>query len=297
MATAGTKVRVEDEWLDLAVPAGGTAGQLLAKASGTDYDSEWVDPEVLGGGIVSVNGETGPAVTLDADDVGAAAAAHNHDADYLSLDGGEIVGTVRIRDAGNTKSYRLRTSGGNLDLDAAGAKLVFSVFTNPDLTGTQRTYLVLENGASIAQAVGMWQWRVGPDGAETARIDGTNGSADFTGRVEVGSHALDPATGVAELGSKNSLSQMRLAGFKGTSGAPTTGTWATGDVVLDTAGAWHLCTAGGTPGTWLSPLAGRMLAYYWDGDSYVLATDAAHYVGPTDPGAVPDGSVWDDTSA
>ena len=51
-------------------------------------------------------------------------------------------------------------------------------------------------------------------------------------------------------GSKNSLTGIILAGFKGTSGAPGTGTWETGDVVLDSDGAWHLCTAGGTPGTW-----------------------------------------------
>ncbi|MEV8033869.1 hypothetical protein [Streptomyces sp. NPDC086182] len=56
--------------------------------------------------------------------------------------------------------------------------------------------------------------------------------------------------GVAAAGSKNGLTGIRLAGFKATSGAPTTGTWAAGDVVLDSAGAWHLCTAAGTPGTW-----------------------------------------------
>ncbi|HVK25229.1 MAG TPA: hypothetical protein VM677_28055 [Actinokineospora sp.] len=37
-------------------------------------------------------------------------------------------------------------------------------------------------------------------------------------------------------------------------------------------------------------------AYRWDGSGYVPAVNAGHYVGPTDPGSVPDGSVWDDTS-
>lgn len=32
------------------VPEGGTAAQVLAKASGTDYDTEWVDPSAGGGG-------------------------------------------------------------------------------------------------------------------------------------------------------------------------------------------------------------------------------------------------------
>jgi integrin beta 8 len=32
------------------VPAGGTTGQVLAKNSGTDYDTEWIDPPEGGGG-------------------------------------------------------------------------------------------------------------------------------------------------------------------------------------------------------------------------------------------------------
>ena len=48
---------------------GGTAGQVLAKVSGTNYDVAWTT--VSGGGAVdSVNGQTG-TVVLDADDVGA----------------------------------------------------------------------------------------------------------------------------------------------------------------------------------------------------------------------------------
>ncbi len=30
------------------VPAGGTTGQILAKASGTDYDTDWIDPDTGG---------------------------------------------------------------------------------------------------------------------------------------------------------------------------------------------------------------------------------------------------------
>lgn len=35
----------------------------------------------------------------------------------------------------------------------------------------------------------------------------------------------------------------------------------------------------------------------WNGSAYALAATANVYVGPTDPGAVPDGSVWIDTDA
>jgi hypothetical protein len=60
------------------VPTGGTAGQVLAKASGDDHDTEWVAQSGGGGGAVdSVNGETG-AVVLDAADVGAAPTVHTH---------------------------------------------------------------------------------------------------------------------------------------------------------------------------------------------------------------------------
>ena len=63
-------------------------------------------------------------------------------------------------------------------------------------------------------------------------------------------HTIDPDAGTASFGGKNALGAIRFAGFKNTAGAPTTSTWASGDLVLDSAGAWHLCTTGGTPGTW-----------------------------------------------
>jgi hypothetical protein len=49
------------------VPTGGDDGQVLAKSSDTDFDTEWVD--ISGGGTVdSVNGQTG-IVVLDQDDI------------------------------------------------------------------------------------------------------------------------------------------------------------------------------------------------------------------------------------
>lgn len=52
------------------LPTGGTTGQVLAKASGSNYDVEWVNQSGGGGAVDSVNGQTG-TVVLDADDVGA----------------------------------------------------------------------------------------------------------------------------------------------------------------------------------------------------------------------------------
>lgn len=35
--------------------------------------------------------------------------------------------------------------------------------------------------------------------------------------------------------------------------------------------------------------------FRWNGTAYVLAPGANHYVGPVDPGTVPEGSTWDQT--
>ena len=55
------------------VPASGTTGQVLAKASDADYDTEWIDVEAGGGTVQSVN-EVLPDqdgnITLTADDIG-----------------------------------------------------------------------------------------------------------------------------------------------------------------------------------------------------------------------------------
>lgn len=51
------------------VPAGGAAGQVLAKATEADHDTQWIDPPTGGGGAVSsVNGKTGDVV-LTGDDI------------------------------------------------------------------------------------------------------------------------------------------------------------------------------------------------------------------------------------
>jgi hypothetical protein len=45
------------------VPTGGTAGQVLAKASGTSYDTEWVDQTGGGGGATTLGGLTDVTTT------------------------------------------------------------------------------------------------------------------------------------------------------------------------------------------------------------------------------------------
>lgn len=227
-------------------------------------------------GVQSVNGDTGPDVTLTAAEIGAetagAVAAHaaatdpHGDRAYADAEVAEHSGAVdphgdraytntavaaRVAKAGDTmtgaltvqgsltvrdsatpaKAYRFRTTGTDLDMDFGGKAPFISVFENPDFTGFQRNYFLLERDQQLLRTMGLWRWYAG----------------NLFGGVV---HEIDTANGVAKWGGKNGLGTINLAGFKATGGAPTTGAWAAGDVVLDSAGVWHLCTVGGTPGTW-----------------------------------------------
>ncbi|MEV5915824.1 hypothetical protein AB0M00_43945 [Streptomyces chartreusis] len=130
----------------------------------------------------------------------------------------------------NDKGYRFRRGGSALDLEATGADLLVSNWSGTGFNGTQRAYLRLSADAQNIQVAGPVESVAALYGAAV--------------------HKLDPATGVASLGGKNGLTAVRFAGLKATPGAPTTGDWTAGDTVADSTGAWWLCTASGTPGTW-----------------------------------------------
>lgn len=152
-----------------------------------------------------------------------------------ALAGATFTGAVTVDGAdlavlGTGKGYRFRRGGGALDLEATGSDLLISNWSGGDFTGTQRSYARLSADALNTQWAGKFE----------------SVNALYGGAV----HTLDPTTGIASLGGKNGLTGVRLAGFKNSAGAPAAGVWATGDVVLDSAGAWHLCTTGGEPGTW-----------------------------------------------
>ncbi|MGW3025864.1 hypothetical protein [Streptomyces sp. NPDC001221] len=153
---------------------------------------------------------------------------------FAALTGATFTGDVTINGANlvvkrtdGTGAYRFRVTGGGLDLDIAGLDVFVSKFANGNFTGTQSNVLRLEGAGP--HLIGRTQF-------------GTTPFDDV--------HDIDSGTGVASLGAKNGLSNIRLCGRRTSTGAPTSGTWATGDAVQDSAGAWWLCTAGGTPGTW-----------------------------------------------
>lgn len=199
----------------------GTANKILTSAERTKL-------AVLNTGTtqVSVDG-----VAIDTLNINSAAVVASDVGAMPNSGTSVLTGILQVQDAGPTKGYRLRTSGGSLDLEACGAQVFLSNWSGADFTGTQRYYMVIENGAQVLQLIDQIQFRATPNGT--------------TG------HTINGATGVASLGSKNGLTNLSFCGFKSTTGAPTTGTWAVGDLVMDSAKVWWRCSVAGTPGTWV----------------------------------------------
>lgn len=63
-----------------------------------------------------------------------------------------VTGGFNVRNADvATKSFRLRTSGANLDLEAGAAKLFLSVWSGADFTGTQYNQMIFDNAGGNIQ--------------------------------------------------------------------------------------------------------------------------------------------------
>lgn len=89
------------------MPTGGSTGQVLSKASGTNYDVEWTTPS---GGVSSVNGKTG-AVTLNASDVGALADTYTAPVSSVNTKTGAV--TLTASDVGALSSSTTYVSSFN----------------------------------------------------------------------------------------------------------------------------------------------------------------------------------------
>lgn len=123
------------------VVAGGTAGQVLAKASTDDYDTEWVDPATGGGGAVdSVNGQTG-VVVLDADDLVDGTTNHVFTAaDDTKLAGVATGATANSSDAtllarANHTGTQAQSTVTNLTTDLAAKAATVHTHAEADVTG------------------------------------------------------------------------------------------------------------------------------------------------------------------
>lgn len=147
--------------------------------------------------------------------------------------GGEVDGDVVltennfiVRKADGLNAWRVRSTGGAIDMDIVGDVTVIA-WSGADFTGT-----------------------------ETLRQRWHSGGITYGGVLTVGSTVYTSEQFIhntdfyAKLGGKNGALPVQICGRTETPGAPTTGTWAAGDLIIDSAGAVHMCTADGTPGTW-----------------------------------------------
>lgn len=145
--------------------------------------------------------------------------------------GGELGGDLTLTEHGATvrstdglNAWRARAAAGVVALATVGVVDVVS-YSGANFTGT---------------ATPRQRWS--PTGTDFAGVTGF-------GTLGAPEQSVNPA-GYGRFGGKNGTLPVQICGRTNTVGAPTTGTWAAGDLVFDSAGAPHLCTADGTPGTW-----------------------------------------------
>lgn len=202
--------------LDLSdlLPAQPTGGELYAPVGHTHTD-------YLDGAEVAQVVATALSPYIDVTELTAALTAYLPKLTPVVTDS-----TFTVRRTGGGV-MRWRATGGALDIDKGPGDVIVSSYSDEAMNNDQRNLM---------------RWR--GDGVTMV------GYTEFATGAYAGGQAISPDGGFALLGGKNGLPYIRLVGRKATAGAPTTGAWDVGDAVIDSAGAWHLCTSGGTPGTW-----------------------------------------------
>lgn len=106
----------------------------------------------------------------------------------------DVIGNLQVRDAiTDTKSYRLRTSGGALDLEGSGANLHLSIWSGAGYTGTQYNQIVFKS-----------------DGSSMDFARGFNVS-DAAARVGLGGN-VNPQYALDVTGDINTSTQYRIGG-------------------------------------------------------------------------------------
>lgn len=86
------------------------------------------------------------------------------------------IGNFRFSDADiATKSMRFRIDGGDIDVEAAGKSIFWSVWTVADYTGTQRNKMVMKSDSDSTEAIRNWEFKDAPFAASHHIINGTTG--------------------------------------------------------------------------------------------------------------------------
>ena len=106
------------------------------------------------------------------------------------LAGATFTGVVTVDGAnfvvlGTDKGYRFRPLGSRLDCEATGSDWMFSVFSGTNFDGTQRPYLRLESGVSLAHAIGKWIFAATADSAAVHTLDAADNLLGFHGATAV----------------------------------------------------------------------------------------------------------------
>lgn len=116
------------------------------------------------------------------------------------LAGATFTGVVTINGAnfvvlGSSKGYRFRPLGARLDCEATGSDWMFSVFSGTNFDGTQRTYLRLESGVTLAHACGTWIFTDTADSGAVHTIDGSGNKLGFHGATSVAQQTVTGSRG------------------------------------------------------------------------------------------------------
>jgi len=116
------------------------------------------------------------------------------------LAGATFTGVVTINGAnfvvlGTNKGYRFRPLGARLDCEATGSDWIFSVFSGANFDGTQRTYLRLESGVTLAHACGTWIFTDTADSGAVHTLDGTGNKLGFHGAASVAQQTVTGSRG------------------------------------------------------------------------------------------------------
>lgn len=136
-------------------------------------------------------------------------------------------------------------------------------------TANAATYWIYSQSAAVTLGTTALTFVAVPTGAALADPTTTRGDlitrgASVIGRLAVGasgtflkSDGTDPSWGTSaqKFSATGDTGATAGGAFVGatTSGAPTTGTHAVGDFVVDRTGTMWICTTAGTPGTWTTP--------------------------------------------
>lgn len=112
-----------------------------------------------------------------------------------TFSGGATVAGANFVVSGTGKGYRFRPLGSRLDCEATGSDWMFSVFSGANFDGTQRTYLRLESGTTLAHACGTWIFTDTADSGAVHTLDGTGNKLGFHGAASVAQQTVTGSRG------------------------------------------------------------------------------------------------------